>query len=306
MGSLLQDLHFALRQLRNAPIFALTAILILAVGIGINAAMFSVVDQVLLRPMPFPHPDQIVQMAVRTESGGFSSTSLLDIQDWRTRSHSFQQIGYYTEQVPTLGGTANPKIVPQILSSANLFDLLQARPMLGRTFLPENSKSGRTNVVILSASLWREMYHADPQIIGRPVPINGIPYTVIGVMPSGFSFPANTGDDSIWTPVPIDEKALQNRSSSSLAVIARLRPGVDIATATHEMNSIHQQLLHEYPKDEDTNPIYIELYSNVVTGSARPAIIALDVAVFAVWLIACGQRRRRPSSRPRQRAVSAR
>ena len=287
MGSLLQDLHFALRQLRNAPIFAITAIFTLAIGIGINAAMFSVVDQVLLRPMPFPHPDQLVEMAVRTESGGFSSTSLPDIQDWQARSHSFQQIGYYTEQVPTLGGASNPKIVPQVLSSSNLFDLLQARPMMGRTFLPEDSKSGRTNVVILSASLWREMYHADPQIIGRPIPINGIPYTVVGVMPAGFSFPVNTGDDAIWTPIPVEEKGLQDRSSSSLAVIARLRPGVDITTATHEMNSIHQQLVHEYPKDEDTNPIHMELYSNVVTGSARPGIIALDVAVFAVWLIAC-------------------
>jgi predicted permease len=284
---LLQDLNFALRQLRNAPIFALTAIFTLAIGIGINAAMFSVVDQVLLRSMPFPRPDEIVQMAVRTESGGFSSTSLPDIQDWQARSHSFQQIGYYTEQVPTLGGTSNPKIMPQILSSANLFDLLQARPMLGRTFLPDDSQPGRNNVVILSASTWHEMYHADPQIIGRPVPINGVPYTVIGIMPAGFSFPVDTGDDSIWTPLPVEEKGLQNRSSSMLAVIARLRPGVDIATATHEMNSIHQQLVHEYPKDEDTNPIHIELYSNVVTGSARPAIIALDVAVFAVWLIAC-------------------
>ncbi len=131
------------------------------------------------------------------------------------------------------------------------------------------------------------MYHADPQIIGRSVPINGIPFTVIGVMPAGFSFPVNTGDDSIWTPLPVEEKGLQNRSSSSLSVIARLRPGVDIATATHEMNSIHQQLVHEYPKDEDANPIHVELYSSVLTGAARPAIIALDVAVFAVWLIAC-------------------
>ena len=147
MRTLLQDLHYAFRQLRNAPAFAVTAILTLAFGIGINAAMFSVVDQVLLRSMPFPHADEVVQMAVRTESGGFASTSLLDIQDWQARSRSFQQIAYYAEQVPTLGGTSTPKLVPQIVPSSNIFDLLQARPMMGRAFLPGDSTSGHTNVV---------------------------------------------------------------------------------------------------------------------------------------------------------------
>src|ERR1700723_1688269 len=131
MRTLFQDLQYGFRQLRNAPVFALTAILTLALGIGINAAMFSVVDQVLLRSMPFPRADEVVQMAARSESGGFSTTSLPDILDWQARSHSFQQIAYYTEQGPTLGGTSNPRIVPQIVSSTNLFDTLEARPMMG-------------------------------------------------------------------------------------------------------------------------------------------------------------------------------
>ncbi|MDW5264692.1 MULTISPECIES: ABC transporter permease [Acidobacteriaceae] len=287
MRTLLQDLHYALRQLRNAPAFALTAILTLALGIGINAAMFSVVDQVLLRGMPFPHAEDVVQMAVRTESGGFGPTSLLDIQDWQARSHSFEQIAYYTEQVPTLGGTSTPRLVPQIVSSSNLFDLLQARPMMGRTFVPDDSKSGHNNVVILGASIWQGVYHADPQIVGRSIAVNGIPYTVIGVMPNGFAFPANTGENSIWTPIPLGEKSMQDRSSAMLSVIGRLRPGVTVAAATHEMNSIHQQLVHQYPKDEDVNPIHMERYANVVTDTARPAIIALDIAVFVVWLISC-------------------
>ncbi|HUZ95250.1 MAG TPA: ADOP family duplicated permease [Edaphobacter sp.] len=287
MRTLLQDLHYALRQLRNAPAFAFTAILTLALGIGINAAMFSVVDQVLLRSMPFPHPEDVVQMAVRTESGGFAPTSLLDIQDWQARSHSFQQIAYYTEQVPTLGGNSNPRLIPQIVSSSNLFDLLQARAMMGRTFVPEDSKSGHNNVVILGAAIWQGVYHADTQILGRSIAVNGIPFTVIGVMPNGFAFPANTGENSIWTPIPADEKSMQDRSSAMLSVIGRLRPGVTLTAATHEMNSIHQQLVHQYPKDEDVNPVHMERYANVVTGTARPAIIALDIAVFVVWLISC-------------------
>jgi predicted permease len=287
MTTLLQDLQYAFRQLRNAPIFALTAILTLALGVGINAAMFSVVDQVLLREMPFPRANEVVQFAVRSESGGFAATSLPDIRDWQARSHSFEQIAYYTEQVPTLGGTADPKLVAQIVSSANLFDLLQVKPALGRGFLPGDGKAGSSNVVILGAATWHSAYHGDPQIVGRSVPVNGIPYTVIGVMPAGFSFPANTGDDSIWTPIPVDEKSLQDRGSASLSVIGRLRPGVSVADATREMNSIHEQLKHEYPKDEDVNPIRMQTYPNVVTGSARSGIIALDIAVFAVWLIAC-------------------
>jgi predicted permease len=287
MRTLLQDLQYGFRQLRNAPVFAVTAVLTLALGIGINAAMFSVVDQVLLRSMPFPRADEVVQMAVRSESGGFAPTSLPDIQDWQTRSHSFEKIGYYTEQIPTLGGTSTPKLVVQVVSSANLFDLLGARPLMGRTFLPGDSEAGRTSVLILGAGTWQEVYHGDPQIIGRSVPVNGIPYTVIGVMPNGFAFPANTGESSIWTPVPVHEKALQDRSGSMLSVVGRLRPGATVADATREMNSIHDQLKREYPKDEDTNPIRMEPYPNVMTGKARPAILALDVAVFAVWLIAC-------------------
>jgi len=287
MSTILQDLHFALRQLKNAPAFTVTAILTLALGIGINAAMFSVVDQVLLRSMPFPRANEIVQMGVRSASGGFSTTSLPDIQDWQARAHSFQQIAYYTIQVPTLGGTSNPRIMPQIVSSTNLFDTLQAWPMMGRAFLSTDSAPGHTSVVILSAGTWDDIYHADPHIIGRSVPINGIPYTVIGVMPRGFAFPANTGETSIWTPLPVQDKALLDRSSSALSVIGRLRPGITLADATHEMNSIHTQLLHEYPKDEDISPMHMELYPNVITGSVRPSIIALDIAVFAVWLIAC-------------------
>src|SRR5215471_202563 len=287
MRSVFQDLRYAIRQLKNTPVFVLTAVLTLALGIGINAAMFSVVDQVLLRVMPFPHPNEVVQMASRTESGGFAPTSLPDIRDWQARSHSFQQIAYFTEQVPTLGGTDNPQIVPQIVSSANLFELLGTRPMMGRTFVPADGEAGYTEVVVLSAGIWRQLYHGDEHILGRAVPVNGIPYTVIGVMPDGFAFPANTGDSAIWTPLPVSDKQVEDRGSAFMSVIARMRPGVKLEDARREMNSIHEQLKREYPKEESANPVQVERYSDVVTGSVRPAILALDGAVFAVWLIAC-------------------
>ena len=287
MRSLFQDLRYAYRQLRGTPVFALTTILTLALGIGANAAMFSVIDQVLLRAMPFPRADEVVQMAARNESGGFAPTSLPDIRDWRARSHSFSEIAYFTVQVPALGGTDDPKLVPQLVSSANLFGLLEVRPLLGRTFVPADGAAGHTDVVVLSEGIWRQLYHADRGIVGRTVPVNGIPHTVIGVMAKGFAFPVNTGDSAIWTPLASDEKTMQDRGSAMLSVIARLRPGVTLDAARREMNSIHEQLRHEYPKDENANPVEVERYAEVVTGSARPAVLALEGAVFAVWLIAC-------------------
>lgn len=287
MRSFLQDIRYAFRQLRAAPLFAVTTVLTLALGIGANAAMFSVIDQVLLRAMPFPRADEVVQMAARNESGGFSPTSLPDIRDWQARSHSFSQMAYFTVQVPALGGTEDPKLVPQVVSSANLFALLEARPLLGRTFVPADASAGHANVVILSEGVWRKLYHADRGIIGRAVPVNGVPYTVIGVMPDGFSFPVNTGDSAIWTPLAADEKSMQDRNSAMLSVIGRLHPGINLEDARREMNAIHDQLRHEYPKDESANPVEVERYADVVTGTERPAVLALDGAVFAVWLIAC-------------------
>ena len=287
MGSFLRDVPYAMRQLAKSPAFAVATVLTLALGIGINAAMFSVIDQVLLRSMPFPNADRVVQMAVRSNSGGFGSTSLPDIRDWRIRSHSFKAIGYYTEQVPTLGGTDNPKLVAQIVSSTNLFDLLGARPMMGRTFVPQDGRAGQSNVVILNAQAWQEEYGSDPKMIGRVLPINGIPYTVIGVMPQGFAFPANAGTNSIWTPLPEDNPDLQARDSSMLSVVGRMRPGVALEQARLEINSIHEQLKKEYPKDEDAGPIQMQSYPDVVTNGVRQGIWALDGAVLAVWLIAC-------------------
>jgi predicted permease len=306
MASLLSDLPYAWRKLRKSPGFTLTAVLTLGLGIGMNAAMFSVIDQVLLRRLPYRDASRLVQIGPHSPEGGYGPASLPDIQDWKVRSHSFSDMAWWTIQVPTLGGSTNPLLVAQISASANLFDVLSAQPVLGRGFLPDDAKAGHSNVVLLGDSVWKQVFHSDHSVIGRTVPINGDPYTVIGVMPPSFAFPQNEGDE-IFSPLAENSPGFEDRGSASLAAIARLRPGVTVDQAQHEIAGIHEQLLHDYAANESTERVRVESYQDVVTESVRPALYALDGAVAAVWLIACaniaGLMLTRASNRRRELAI---
>jgi predicted permease len=286
MAGLFSDVPFAWRQLRKSPAFALTAILTLGLGIGVNAAMFSVIDQVLLRPLPYGNQNRLAAIGSAQEQGGLGPISMPDYTDYAARSHSLEKIGFYSMQLPTLGGTENPEVVPQIMSSANLFEVLGVRPALGRSFIPADAKAGRANVMILGDSAWKKFFHGDPGIVGRSVPINGDAFTVIGVMPPEFGFPQGVGDE-IFSPVNVEDKSLQERDSAALQQVGLLRPGVTTAQVQVELNSIHKQLLHDYPKDESVSQIRAVGYRDSITESTRPALFALDWAVVAVWLIAC-------------------
>lgn len=285
MTSLPQDLRYALRQLRKSPAFAVTAIVTLGLGIGVNAAMFSVIEQVLLRPIPYRSASQLVMIAPHPlNGGGFDPASLPDVRDWKSRTHVFSDMAWWTIQVPTLGGRDNPELVAQISSTANLLDVLGAQPAMGRGFLPEDAKQSRAQVVILGDSVWRKVFHAERSVIGRTVPVNGDPYTVIGVMPPGFEFPQTTGDE-IYSPLPNDP-SFEDRGNSSLSAVARLRPGISIGQAQEEISAIHAQLLHEYA-NESTEPVRVESLRDVATDNVRSGLYALDAAVAVVWLIAC-------------------
>ena len=289
MGTVGQDLRFALRQLRKSPAFSLTAVLTLALGIGVNAAMFSVLEQVLLRPLPYANQSRLATLDNSPNGRTVSSSStfsLPDLRDYQARSHTVAGIGWYTFQLPTLGGTENPQITPQIVATANILQLLGVRPRIGRDFTADDGKPGHEHVLILSDSVWHKFYHADPNIIGRAVPINGDPYTVIGVLPPGIYFPMGAEDET-FSPLNSDDKALQDRSSRALVPIVLLRPGVTPAETQSELNNIHRQLLHDDPKDEDSDLILVQSYRDSITRGSRPALFALDWAVLAVWLIAC-------------------
>ncbi len=290
MATLGQDVRYALRQLRKSRAFALTAIVTLGLGIGVNAAMFSVVEQVILRPLPYANQSRLVAMEnlhQNGDAGGSDSFSWLDLQDYAARSHSIEGIAAYTFQLPTLGGTEDPQLTPQLMATANLFAVLGLHPALGRGFTPDDNKAGHTSVLVISDSVWRKFYHGDPSIIGRTVPINGDPYTVIGVLPPGISFPMDASQEII-SPLDLDDKAFQDRSGGVLQALALMRPGVTLAQTQAELNGIHAQLLHDYAKDEMKGEVVrLVDYRQSVTQHSRSAVFALDWAVFAVWLIAC-------------------
>ncbi|HZU09375.1 MAG TPA: ABC transporter permease, partial [Pseudacidobacterium sp.] len=268
------------------PGFTLTAILTLALGIGVNAAMFSVMDQVLLRPLPYPNAQRLVLMGAVRQQGGFAAVSLPDMKDWQARNHTFQAIGYFESNPVTLRFGDSSNVTTQVMTSTNLFELLGVHPAMGRSFTAEDGKSGRSNIIIVTDRIWRNYLHSDPNILGKAVFINGDPYTVIGVLPPAVGFPGD-GLESIYAPVNPDDNGLSDRSSSALLAIGLLRPGVTVEQAGHEINSIHQQLLREYPKDESTALIRVVNYRDALTENSRSAIFALYGAIIAVWLIAC-------------------
>lgn len=287
MGSFGQDVRYALRQLRKSPGFAITAIVTLGLGIGVNAAMFSVIEQVILRGLPYPNAARMVSVEEHDpHSAQSASISLPNIRDYQARSHSLQALGYYTLQLPTLGGTENPQLVPQMMVSASLFEVLGVHPAMGRAFMAQDNTPGHTQVLILSDAVWRKFYNADPKIVGRSVPINGDPYTMIGIMPPGVIFPMGATDE-ILSPLNLDAKDLQDRGSGVLQTVGLLRPGVTAAQAQSELDGIHAQLEREYPKDVHGGTIRVVDYHASVTQQSRSAIAALDWAVIAVWLIAC-------------------
>jgi predicted permease len=290
MTGLFQDLRYAFRQLRKNPGFTAVTVLTLALGIGVNAAMFAVIDAVLLRPLPFPKPDQIVQMSEsRPEdlSGPMAGISALpDIRDWRAQSHSFQDIGWYTEGIRSVELPGFSDFIPVIASSSNLFSVLQVQPVLGRSFLPEEDQPGHGDGVLLNTEAWERFFGKRPDVIGQSLKLGDKVFTVIGVMPPGFEFPAVGSGPTVWQPL-LSSPAYEARDSRALTSVGRLKPGVSLASAQAELSGIQENIAKAYPKLELHKRVKVTSYRDVLTGNVRSALLALQFAVLAVWLIAC-------------------
>jgi predicted permease len=286
------DVRYAFRQLRRTPAFSITVLVVLALGIGANAAMFSVIDATLLRRLPFDRPDELVTTTVYTAKGLPFWSSYPDIQEWRAESKTLASIGFYNPAEVYLDKPGVRQSLPSPMVSANLFSVLGARPVMGRSFSAEDQSAGHEKVAILSDAVWRALFSADRNIIGKQINLNDIPHTVIGVMPPRFAYPSNEMQPQIWRPVEITSKdQVRDFSSQSFSVVARLRPGVTVEMARTELSAIQHRLASLYTGYMKGNlaPSHVDVtsYRYTLVEHARPALIALIAAVAVIWLIGC-------------------
>ncbi|MGA7653256.1 MAG: ABC transporter permease [Terracidiphilus sp.] len=288
MRSLVQDLQFALRQLRKTPGMAVLAVLTLALGIGANTAIFTVIQNVLLRPLPYPHADRLVNIAPGTKQA-FDTTSWLNYVDIRNQSRLLEAVSGYSEDVTVVQSQDSSLSVVAPRVTPNLFSMLGVKPILGRTFTEAEGQTGGPSVAILNEGLWRETFHADPNIVGKTIRAGGIVRTVIGVLPASFQFPEAMGPDSthnaIWFPLQPTVEMLKDRGYNFFNIIGELHPGATVAQFQHELDAIAARI----PRDKGDSKLAfrVDPYQDLVTGPVRPVLYALLAALGLVLLIAC-------------------
>jgi putative ABC transport system permease protein len=290
MGTLLQDLRYGVRMLAKNPGFTLIAVIALALGIGANSAIFSVINAVLLRPLPFENPDEIVTPWGRGLDGGERTAivSYPDFVDWREQAQTFEQLAVYNTSSTLIREDNDPEAISGAIASSELLSLLKVKPALGRGFTREDDRADSAPVILLSYNLWQRRFNADPNIVGRQIRLSSRTATVMGVLPQGFRFPADEGRTDYLQPLaPNIGEYLGKRSAYFLRVVGRLKPGVTIKQAEIEMRAIGDRLEQQYP-DEGyrLGASLVPLHEDMV-GNVRPALLVLLGAVALVLLIAC-------------------
>jgi putative ABC transport system permease protein len=283
-----QDLRFGWRMLRRSPGFAILAVLTLAIGIGANAAIFSVINSVLLRPLPFPESQRIVWIWETDENRNVHRgvASQAEFLDWRDRNHSFEELAAWRELFFTLTGNGEPEQNWGAQVSGNFFRLFRVKPALGRDFAAEEEQPGHERVVMLSYALWQRRYGGDPSILGSSITLDDKPYTIVGVLPREFSLFGTSRQFDLWVPFGFDRARL-NREEHEVLVFGRLRDGAALSQAQVEMQTIQSQLKREYPAVDQKNGIVVLGFHDDVVGSLRPMLLILFGAVGLVLLIAC-------------------
>ncbi|MCW5971022.1 MAG: ABC transporter permease [Blastocatellales bacterium] len=286
MEALLHDIRFALRVLVKNPGFTLVAAFALALGIGANTAIFSVVNGVLLRPLAYPKPEQLTMVWLDNRRQGIREdiTSWPNYTDWRDQNQTFQGMAGYRSTRLNLTGSGEPEEMQVVMVTTNFFQLMGIGPALGRGFVDDESQPGKDNVVVLSHGLWQRRFGGDPAILNRQINLNGQATTVIGVMPAGFEFPSKT---DMWGPLAPNDRLRAARGAFWLPVIGRLKDSVTIEQARAEMNVIAERLENEYPDINRGYGVNLVPLHETTVGNVRTALLVLLAAVGFVLLIAC-------------------
>jgi predicted permease len=299
---MMQDLRYGIRMLLKKPGFTLIAILTLALGIGANTAIFSVVNGVLLRTLPYHDPGALVMvwahrpiLQARLGIPDFP-VAPADFADWRNQNHVFEQMAALHVQKLNLTSGGEPELAGGVRASAGLFPMLGVNAVLGRTFLPEEEEPGAPRVALISHWLWQRRFGSDPQLIGQKITLNNEAHTVIGVLPPGFQFPRKgalpagyefPAQVDLYLPTAFTPQELSSRRGNYLAVLARLKPGVSIAGAQAEMEAIARRLTEQYPQTNSDKSVRLVALHQQITGKTRTALLVLLGAVGFILLIAC-------------------
>ncbi|HEY0367922.1 MAG TPA: ABC transporter permease, partial [Pyrinomonadaceae bacterium] len=289
MDLLIKDIRYGIRGLLKRPGFTVIALITLALGIGANTAIFSVVNAVLLRPLPFQNPEQLVIVWEDATFVGFphNTPAPANYVDWKTQNQSFADMAASHETSFNLTGDGEPERVTAYAVTGNFFPLLGVQPLLGRSFLAEEDRPGANKVVVLSYSLWQSRYGGDRNVLNREILLNGEKHSVVGVMPASFQFFEK--EARLWVPIAFDQEDLANRGGHYLIVFARLKPGISVAQAQAEMNAIMRRIGIDHPGETMEGKIgaVVLPMRDQFVGNARGSLLVLLVAVAFVLLIAC-------------------
>jgi putative ABC transport system permease protein len=285
MRILWQDLRYGVRTFLKQPGFTLVAVLTLTLGIGANSVIFSVVNAVLLRPLSFKEPEQLIRIWETLPQGGTGTASVPNLKDWRDQNDVFTQVAGYMTPSFNLQNQDSPERVSGATVTTDFFNVLGVPPQLGRTFREGEDQPGNHRVVVLSNQLWQRNFSSDPRIVGKNILVNGESFTIIGVMPPGFRFPARLTE--LWTPLALPHDRAGNRGSHFLSVIALLKPGVTLTQAQQQMSGIARRLEEQYPDNQAGRGILLAQLQETMVRNARPALLVLLSAVGFVLLIAC-------------------
>jgi putative ABC transport system permease protein len=287
MNTVLQDLRYAVRMLAKAPAFAIIAVATLAIGIGLNTAMFSVVHTVLMKPLPYAEPDRLVAIfdagpKMVTLGGAVSPPNFLD---WQSQNRSLNAMAAYNAGTITLTGSGEARQIDYVQATPQFFNVLRGTAQFGRTFAAEEGEQGRDHVAVLSHRIWKQSFGSNPGIVGSDIQLDGEKYIVIGVMPETFQFPLSGTD--VWAPLSFPATVGEQRGAHYLSVIGRLKDGVTLAQAQSDLKQIAARLEKQYPRTNKDSSTNVVGYREALVGNVRASLLLLLGAVAFVVLIAC-------------------